>query len=244
MANRFLAKRATAVALTYAQAQAHLTTRAPALVTGNPVRATLYDAHKTEARTSFNLPQDARVLLIFGGSQGARHINQAVVALALQLLERPTLYVLHITGPRDYSTVLTALANISADLPASARPRWQVIDYCDRMGDAYAAADVVLARSGATSLAELAALGLPSLLVPYPHATDDHQTTNARTLVAAGAALMVADVELDSPVFSQTLARLIDDDDLCASMATAARALGATNATTTIIDMLLKIAVS
>jgi UDP-N-acetylglucosamine--N-acetylmuramyl-(pentapeptide) pyrophosphoryl-undecaprenol N-acetylglucosamine transferase len=263
MANRFLAKRANAVALTYGQAASHLAPRVPPVVTGNPVRSTLLDVDKLAARASFDIPQDALVLLVFGGSQGARHLNEALASLAPQLLTRPTLHILHLTGPRDYNMVVDTLGaaqvgGAGEGLDASSAAKrglseqthpslapptcWHPIAYCDRMGDAYAAADAVVARAGATSLAEIAALGLPALLVPYPYATDDHQTTNAKALVDAGAALMVPDAQLDTPLFSQALDQLLDNPGLRAHMAQTVRSFGAVDATQAITNMLLQIA--
>ncbi|MDR1421717.1 MAG: undecaprenyldiphospho-muramoylpentapeptide beta-N-acetylglucosaminyltransferase [Coriobacteriales bacterium] len=209
LANRFLAKRARLLALTYDSAASGLVnahTQERKLVrVGNPVRASLLAADRAQARASYDIPADALVLLAFGGSLGAQHLNEALIAQAPRLLIDERLHVLHVTGSRDYEAMK---AQLSGDLDAR---RWHLIDYCDRMGDVYAAADLVLSRAGATTLAELAALGKPAILVPYPHAAADEQTNNARDLVAAKAAYMIADVDLDSPVFVETVEKLLAD---------------------------------
>ncbi|MDR3037011.1 MAG: undecaprenyldiphospho-muramoylpentapeptide beta-N-acetylglucosaminyltransferase [Coriobacteriales bacterium] len=225
MANRFLAKRARLVALTYASAAKDFKISTEPVCVGNPVRASLLTANRAAARASFGIPPDATVLLAFGGSLGAQHINEALVARAAYLLSLDRLHILHVTGTRDFPQIEAMVARIGA-----AADRWHLIDYCDRMGDAYAAADAVLSRAGATTLAEIGALGIPALLVPYPHAAADEQTANARVLVEAQAADMVADGDLDGLVFTERLARLVTDEVYRGDMRRAARALGGSTA--------------
>ncbi|MDR0347347.1 MAG: undecaprenyldiphospho-muramoylpentapeptide beta-N-acetylglucosaminyltransferase, partial [Coriobacteriales bacterium] len=175
MANRFLAKRAQLIALSYESAAREFNTNATVEVVGNPVRSSLLEQDGPSARAAFGLPAEATVLLVFGGSLGARHLNEALVACAERLLSLERLHVLHVTGTRDFEQTEAAIARIP-----QAKERWHLIDYCDRMGEAYAAADAVLSRAGATTLAEISALGMPALLIPYPHAAADEQATNAR----------------------------------------------------------------
>jgi UDP-N-acetylglucosamine--N-acetylmuramyl-(pentapeptide) pyrophosphoryl-undecaprenol N-acetylglucosamine transferase len=225
MANRFLAKRAQLVALTYESAAKDFKTTGKVTLIGNPVRASLFEASRAQARSSFDVPLNATVLMVFGGSLGAQHINDALVSHAKQLLSLPGLYLLHITGTKARDEVKARIEQIP-----QAAERWRLIGYCDQMGEAYAAADVVLSRAGATTLAELAALGIPALLVPYPYAAADEQTTNARILVDAGAAELVADSDLDKPVFIERLKRLIADEGYREKMRQAACSLGGSRA--------------
>ncbi|MCL1847841.1 MAG: undecaprenyldiphospho-muramoylpentapeptide beta-N-acetylglucosaminyltransferase [Coriobacteriia bacterium] len=223
MANRFLAKRAQLIALTYASAGKDFTNvpeNSKTVITGNPVRATLFEISRSNARESFGIYNDATVLLAFGGSLGALHLNEALIAQAETLLEIPGLEVIHVTGNRDYQLVKASLSSAP-----KAQGRWHPIAYCDRMGEAYAAADVVLSRAGATTVAEIAALAKPALLIPYPHAAADEQTTNARSLVDIGAAEMLADNELDSPVFLEKLTRLLTDESYRTALQISARSL-------------------
>jgi UDP-N-acetylglucosamine--N-acetylmuramyl-(pentapeptide) pyrophosphoryl-undecaprenol N-acetylglucosamine transferase len=235
LANRFLAKRAAAVALTYPQAAATLSTSGSVHHTGNPLRASLFAADRDAARVALGFAPDALVLLVFGGSLGAQHINQALVALAPRLMALPDLQVFHIAGKNDYDATLAALREQGID-PAT-DPRWQLRDYFDRMGEALVAADLVLSRSGATSLAEFTALGVAALLVPFPHAAADEQTSNAQTLVDGGAAAMLADAELDSPRFAELLFDLLADEPRRRALAQAARARGNTTAAATIAQL-------
>ena len=259
LANRLLAQRAQLIALSYSAAQTEFSVAKGRIrITGNPVRSALFTANRTEARESFGLAQDAVVLLVFGGSLGALHLNEAIVANAEWLLAQPGLAILHITGSRDFAMVQeaqTVLLETQGELPEvqPARPeaeittpevhsRWRLIEYCDRMGDAYAAADAVLSRAGATTLAEIAALGKPALLVPYPHAAADEQTTNAKSLVDAGAADMIADNQLDTPLFREKLERLVSDAAWREAMLASARSLGNAQARQELAALVIELA--
>jgi UDP-N-acetylglucosamine--N-acetylmuramyl-(pentapeptide) pyrophosphoryl-undecaprenol N-acetylglucosamine transferase len=171
------------------------------------------------------------MLLVFGGSLGARHLNEGVSALKDALLSRPNLHIVHSTGKELYDEVTSALA-----LTDEQAARWEVRPYIDNMGEALAAADLVLSRAGASSIAEIAALAVPSMLVPYPFATADHQTTNARYLVDAGAAVMLADDAIGSPAFASELLGLIDDADKRDQMRECARGLAQDQAAAVLAD--------
>lgn len=207
MSNTDLSRKAAKVCLTYAcAAEGHDIPQDKLVVTGNPVRPEVLQGNRTDARAAFGIPEDAAVLLVFGGSLGARHINQAVCALKREILSRSQVCVIHITGAKELESVQAALA-----LSADEAKRWILFGYKDGMGDVYAASDAIVARAGASSLAEISALALPAILVPYPYATADHQTHNAEALVQAGEALLVPDAQLDSPAFSTALFSLLDD---------------------------------
>ena len=219
MANKYLARRAAAVCLTYEHAASALKDKRLVRVTGNPVRASVFAATREEGRDLFGIPQDARMLLVTGGSLGARHLNQAVAALKEALLSYGDLHVVHVAGPKELEATAAALA-----LTPEEERRWHLFGYLDRMGEAMAAADAIVSRAGATSLAEISARALPALLVPFPFATEDHQTTNARACVEAGAAYMVADADVEGPEFERLLRSLVEDGDARERMAQAARA--------------------
>ena len=237
MANKMLSKHAVAAALTYEAASSGLKDASIATLTGNPVRRSVFDATREEGRAYCGVPEDATMLLVFGGSLGARHINTAVCALKSELMSRPNLYVRHLTGPKEYDTVVEALA-----LTPEEEARYAVVGYEDRMGDALAACDLVVARAGATSLAEIAALGIPALLVPFPFATADHQTANARSVVEAGAAYMVSDDEVEGDEFRRLLLSMIDDADVRDRMRQAAASFDVRNAAGRLADVVLRAA--
>ncbi|MDP9860015.1 UDP-N-acetylglucosamine--N-acetylmuramyl-(pentapeptide) pyrophosphoryl-undecaprenol N-acetylglucosamine transferase [Olsenella profusa DSM 13989] len=201
------------------------------VVTGNPVRSSVIRASGAAGRAHNDIPADATLLVVFGGSLGAAHLNEGVIALKDELLGREGLYLIHSTGQRDYDHVVSAL-----DLTDEEAGRWQVRPYIDAMGEVLAASDLVLARAGASSIAEIAALAVPSMLVPYPHATADHQTTNATYLVGVGAAVMLADDRIDTPAFSHELLSLVDDGARREAMRVAARGLGQDRAASALAD--------
>jgi UDP-N-acetylglucosamine--N-acetylmuramyl-(pentapeptide) pyrophosphoryl-undecaprenol N-acetylglucosamine transferase len=173
------------------------------------------------------------MLLVFGGSRGARHINQALIGLRDRLLAIDGLVIVHVAGRAEADDVKRALADAGGDDGG----RWRILDYLDDMGSALAGCDVVVARAGATSIAEITALGVPSVLVPYPYATDDHQTGNARALASNGAAVVMADAEMDSQRFGDELVRLLSDEGSRATMAAASRALGRPDAAERVVAL-------
>lgn len=244
LTNKFLAPRASAVALTYKQAGAALKTTAPIHLTGNPVRESILTADRATARASLGIPAEALVLLVFGGSLGARHINKAVVDRASELMAVEGLHIVQVAGSKEYETVVEGLRaqDLSAQGKDGIPKRWQVHGYFENMGDALAACDVALARAGATSIAEITARGIPALLVPFPFATDDHQTKNAQSVVESGAGYLIADDALDTPLFSAYLMELLSDSALRAKMTSASRSLGSADATRAVAELAIKMA--
>lgn len=221
LANRLLARWSRAVAVTYEDSAGYLARSAQVVVTGNPVRAEVLASGRDQGREMLGVPGDATMLLVFGGSRGARHINDVLARYAGRLTDLRDVYVVHIAGRDEAASVRERVGGLGVD-PV----RYQVLEYIDEMGSALAAADLVIARAGATSIAEITALGRPAVLVPYPYATDDHQTTNARTVEEAGGALLVADSALDGPEFIEAVTDLLVDAGTRATMAAASKSLG------------------
>jgi UDP-N-acetylglucosamine--N-acetylmuramyl-(pentapeptide) pyrophosphoryl-undecaprenol N-acetylglucosamine transferase len=172
-------------------------------VTGTPLRtALLTKPDRAEALKFFGLSDTKPTVLVMGGSQGARGVNRAMVE-ALPLLAARSVQVLHITGTKEYDALKAAYA---ASPVASS-----VVPFCQEMGLAYAAADVAVSRSGASSLTELSAFGLPVILVPYPTAADDHQRRNADVFTQAKAALAVEEADLGGGKLGELLTTLLAD---------------------------------
>lgn len=201
--------------------------------TGNPVRASVLAGDRARGRAALGIPGDATVLLVFGGSLGARHLNDRLASLKDELLSMDDLYVVQSTGKDGYECAVEALG-----LTEDERARWFVRPYIDDMGDTLAASDLVLSRAGASSVAEIAALAVPAILVPYPFATADHQTTNARLLTDAGAALTYADADIDGSAFGEGLLDLLRDESRRSSMREAARGLAQDKAAEVLADEL------
>ena len=235
LANRTAAAKAAAVCVSLPVAidafRGRVGAQTQIVVTGNPVRRSVIGASRPGGRAAFGLVDGETMLLVFGGSLGARHLNEAVAALKDELLSRKGLRIVHSTGRDLFDEVTRSLA-----LTDEESRRWQVRPYIDNMGEALAAADLVLSRAGASSIAEIAAVAVPSLLVPYPLAPADHQTTNAHYLVDAGAAVMVADDGIDGPEFSTRLLGLVDDGALRSRMRECARSLAQDQAAGALAD--------
>lgn len=233
LANRILSRWARRAGVTYPESGARLRHPDRVVVTGNPVRPQVLSASRQSGRASLGIAEDDVMLLVFGGSRGARHVNAAVVAAGRRLLALSGVTVVHIAGKAEMDTVRAAIEEAGID-----ESRWRLLDYVDDMGPVLAAADLVLARAGATSIAEITALGLPSVLVPYPYATDDHQTTNAQACVEHGAAIRFADAEIDEERFGDALVELLSDSARRASMADASKALGRPDAAAALVALL------
>ncbi len=169
-------------------------------------------------------------MLVFGGSLGARRLNEA----ALEAFgEAVPFAVLHVAGRRDYDQLVARLAALGSP------PHYHLHDYVEPFADALAAADLVVARAGGSVL-EVAAAGLPSILVPYPHATADHQTANARHMEAAGAAVVVPDGELDGPRLAREVGTLLRAPEQMRAMTRAAQAVARPDAAERIAAELIR----
>jgi len=233
LANRVLSRWAARVAVTYEESAESLGHPERVVVTGNPVREEVANSRRDTGRAALRLPDTARVLLVFGGSRGARHLNTALLAIRSRLMAEPDLHVVHVAGAAEAAVVRTSLEASGGD----GGGRWRVLEYLDDMGSALAGADLVVARAGATSIAEITALGLPAVLVPYPYATDDHQTKNARTMVAHGAAELIADKDLDDERFGDILIGILGDGARRATMSDASRELGRPDAAKRVVGL-------
>ncbi len=233
-ANRLTARFADVVLLGFEQCSQHFPKK-ETHVTGTPVRSALRAAAKTvklpEARKFFNLKDGIKTLLVVGGSQGARGVNNAV-AESLPQLDALGLQILHITGTDDYQTVRDAYQGKPIAL------RSHIAAFCHRMELAYRCADVALARSGASTLSELALFAVPSILVPYPFAADDHQTKNAEIFSKAGAGIVVQQGDLNPETLATTIRDVISRGKKHSAMKSAARKLSREDAAERIADFL------
>lgn len=235
LANKQTARSASLIAIAQPSVRATFEQRAGSStrieMTGNPVRRSVLAGDRARGRKALGVPEDATLLLVFGGSLGAHHLNQRMVELKDRLLGMEGVHVVHSTGADDFEWTSGQLALTEAE-----QKRYRVQAYIDGMGDMLAAADLVLSRSGASSVAEIAALAAPSVLVPYPLATADHQTTNARFLVDAGAAVMFADADIDGDAFADEVCGLLASPERRAAMRAAARDLAQDQAAARLAD--------
>src|ERR1043166_3695625 len=207
-ANKIVGHRVSAAAVHFEQTQKYFNN---AQVVGVPVRA---DFFKTAPRD----PNTPPTLLVFGGSQGAQAINRAMTAAAPEVLRQiPALRIIHQTGEREYNDVQAAYAQAGINAEVSA--------FIDDMPAAFARADLLLCRSGASTVAEITAAGKPAIFVPFPRAADDHQRRNAEAIAASGAAVLIAQAELTPHGLAQTVTQLLADKSRLHAMSEKARAL-------------------
>jgi UDP-N-acetylglucosamine--N-acetylmuramyl-(pentapeptide) pyrophosphoryl-undecaprenol N-acetylglucosamine transferase len=199
------------------------------LVTGRPVPRGTESADPSAARERLGIPAEGPCLLVFGGSLGARRLNEAAVEA---FGAAAPCAVLHAAGRRDYEALLARLVELGS--PA----HYRLFAYIEPFADALAAADLAAARAGG-SVFELAAAGLPSILVPYPYATGNHQAANARFMEQAGAAAVIPDAELDGPRLAREVGALLAAPQRMAEMANAARAVAKPDAAERVASELL-----
>ncbi|HEX6262049.1 MAG TPA: undecaprenyldiphospho-muramoylpentapeptide beta-N-acetylglucosaminyltransferase [Actinomycetota bacterium] len=213
LANRVAARWARAVALSFSEAAPRFPRRARTVVTGNPVREAIAriprdrDALAKEAREELGLEEGRRTVAVFGGSQGALHLDRAA-ADAARLLDGSDLQLLIITGPAH-------LEEVEGRFPGGPIPV-RAVPFVDRMELVYAAADLAVARAGAGTVAELSVAGVPALLVPYPYATGNHQEANARALQRAGGAAVLLDDQLTAEVLAERMVEMLEPTRLAA----------------------------
>jgi UDP-N-acetylglucosamine--N-acetylmuramyl-(pentapeptide) pyrophosphoryl-undecaprenol N-acetylglucosamine transferase len=203
-------------------------------LTGNPVRADLRAVDPAAARAHFGLETDQLVLLVMGGSLGAGPINEALRSNLGALLARENVAVVWQTGERFFEAMQAEIET---------HPRLRLLPYMDRMDYAYAAADLAVCRAGAITCSELALTGTPSVLVPSPNVTADHQTKNARAMSEAGAALLLPEGKVVSDLLA-TIVRLLDDAAARDAMHDAALGIARPDAARTIAEAVLALAES
>ena len=234
LVNRMLGNRAAAVFLSFDDDGKYFKRRDRVFVVGSPVRSSLapggIDARR-QAAAHWQLEVDKTTLLVFGGSQGALGINRLIEALLPDFAEINDLQILWATGPSHYERVAPLIAT---------QPRLRVVPFIEDMDLAYAMADLALCRAGST-IFELTQCGMPSILIPYPFATADHQTHNARALEQAGAAVVMPESTTQPSHLLATIRDLVDDPARRQKMSAAAKSLAKPRAADDIVDHCLKL---
>ena len=230
LTNRLLARVVRAAAVTFDSTQAFFGSKA--FVSGNPVRPEFFAAGPGEEADGQERAPVTRVL-VFGGSQGAHAINVAMVEAAPQLAGDSSVRLVHQTGERDVDMVRAAYRD--AGVPAIVEP------YLDDMGRQLGQADIVVCRAGATTLAEIAAVGRAAILIPLPTATDDHQRRNADALAASGAADLLLQADAGGGALASRILALAHDAARRRRMASAARAMARPDAARVIVDRALEL---
>jgi UDP-N-acetylglucosamine--N-acetylmuramyl-(pentapeptide) pyrophosphoryl-undecaprenol N-acetylglucosamine transferase len=232
LANRVLAKAADAVAVTYHESMAYFP-RSKTRLIGNPIREGILKGNRHKALELFSLEEGRLTVFIAGGSRGARRINSAMMDALNHLLDvRDSIQFLHQTGEEDYENV---------------RKRYRVLEYramvapfIYQMAEAYALADIVVSRAGATTLAELTALGKPAVLIPYPYAAG-HQEFNAKKILEAGGCRVLEEKRLSGETLVLEIMELVGSEDMREEMRKLSRALGRPDAARKAVDIAMSL---
>ena len=238
LTNRTLARRATAIAISFPQTKEYF---APLLypkikTVGNPVRKEILTTKRKEASIELNMKENRFTLLFLGGSQGADFLNQIGIKV-LQLLDREEI------SPQIQSIFIVGIQNKELALhpPLLQRIKLLILPYSSKIQYVYAMSDLVISRSGATTLAEITACGLPSILIPYPYATENHQWRNAQILERKGAALLVAESELKAKRLKKLILDLINNREILREMSKKSRQLGKRDSTEQMAKLLISL---
>lgn len=241
LANRWLSRVARTTALSFADSTRRFPRRARTVVTGNPIRERIVDVPRRREELAarglrdLGLEPGRRTVVVFGGSQGALHVNRAAIGACTLLRDRSDLQVLILTGKAHHDAV-------ARGLPASGALLVRTMPFLDRMEHAYALADLVVCRAGATTVAEVTACGIPSILVPYPYATAQHQEANARAVQRAGGASLMLDDQLTPESLAERIVGMIDHEERLRAMALRASGWGRPEAARRMADLVAETA--
>jgi len=231
--NKILGKFVKAICINY-QESIPFFPKEKTFLTGNPVRMHILKGSRESALRLFSLEKSLFTIFVFGGSLGARSINTAVVDSLNYMHDlKDRIQFLHQTGTKDYEYIRDAYRKLGY--------KGTIAPFIYQMGEAYAVSDIVISRAGATTLAELTALGKPAVLIPYPHAAGHHQDLNARKLFEMGAAKMIPESELSGKSLAHTVQELYENKTIRAEMQKNSRALGRPEACTKVVDIAMNL---
>jgi UDP-N-acetylglucosamine--N-acetylmuramyl-(pentapeptide) pyrophosphoryl-undecaprenol N-acetylglucosamine transferase len=230
LTNKILGKIVNVVAVTYYESL-DLFPRGKTYLTGNPVREEILKGNRGRGYNTFGLNKDLFTIFVFGGSSGAANINRALSEALVYLKDfKDNIQFLHQTGERDF--------NVVREFYHAQGFKGTVIPFTHTMEDAYAVADLVIARAGATTLAELTTCGKAAILIPYPFAAGDHQRANAQKLWDIGACQMILDKELNGKSLSNMIKHLFENPDVISDMEMVSKSIGKPDATKKVIELI------
>jgi UDP-N-acetylglucosamine--N-acetylmuramyl-(pentapeptide) pyrophosphoryl-undecaprenol N-acetylglucosamine transferase len=241
VANRVAGRWAAAVAVSFPGSERWF--RAPVTLVGNPIRPEVAAldrlAHRAEAYAHFGLEAGRQTLLVFGGSQGARRINEAVLGAYDRWRGDGRLQVLHLVGPKELPAAEARLEDLRE--PEDRVP-WRLVGSTDRMDLAYAAADLAVCRAGAATLFEIAAAALPAIVVPYPYATADHQRANTQPLVDSKAVVLLLDADCTPASVGELVDDLLPDESRLGAMSASIHEFARPQAAESLADLVRAVA--
>jgi UDP-N-acetylglucosamine--N-acetylmuramyl-(pentapeptide) pyrophosphoryl-undecaprenol N-acetylglucosamine transferase len=231
--NKILSKYVDQVAISFEEARSRFKGKATITLTGNPIREELFSLNRESAREKLRLSKDTALVVIFGGSLGAEHINECAKEMINNHGKDISYHLILATGMKHYESFMQ---EIKSPLPENI----EVVPYIYNMGEVLAASDLAVTRGGAITVSELSALGIPSILVPSPYVAENHQEYNARALESRGAAVVILQEQLNSNILYGQIQKLIQDKDLRIRMSSAAKKNARLEASSSIYSLLKK----
>ena len=237
--NKILSHVVNRIAVGYKEAASRFPHREKCIYTGNPIRPAIIKAQRVESRLKMGILASDFMILVTGGSRGAKTINHAMIGVHKYFKNKSGVYIHHVTGHLAYDEIIKDLGEVKDGTYGKGS---HIIEYEYDMPSALAAADLIICRAGAISLSELAAKELPSILIPYPYAAEDHQTFNARVFVSAGAAKMIVDKYVTDMELIQDIEDLRNNPDALIMMSEAAKRIKNIHAGANIANLALTLA--
>ncbi|MCQ4086104.1 undecaprenyldiphospho-muramoylpentapeptide beta-N-acetylglucosaminyltransferase [Saccharibacillus sp. JS10] len=239
LTNRFLSRYVSTVAVSFDGTQDQFPKARRVMYSGNPRATTVHRAKASEGFQLLGLPEGTPIVLIVGGSIGAKAINEAVMDMVTDLVRMPNVHFVYVTGKRYYEEAKRGLDEAPWVTPANLH----VLPYIERMPEVLAASMLVISRAGASFLAEVTSLGIPAVLIPSPNVTNNHQEVNARALEDDGAAIVITESELDGDKLLEAVEAVIGDEYLRQRMAECSSKLGKPDSASVISAELRKLSV-
>lgn len=238
LTNKFLSKYVRAVAVSFEGTEGAFSGAKRVLYTGNPRATTVYKADRERGFASLGLPSGCDIVLVAGGSRGAKAINDAMAELAPLTEKLPGVHFVYVTGESYYDATVAEIRKKAGRIPS----RLHVLPYIHNMPEVLAATKVIAGRSGASFLAEVTALGIPSILIPSPNVTNNHQEKNARNLEQAGAAAVILEKDLSGASLFAAIEKIVKSDSVWSGMSAAARKMGKPDSAHVLTDLLRELA--
>ena len=232
--NRILARFVDAVAISFKDSRKYFKAAKQIILTGNPVRDEMLHTNKHIAREKLEISPNKLLALIFCGSRGAETVNAAVVEMLTKHYKGNDFSVIYATGDLQYE-------KISSQLEGSKHKELSVVPYIYDMANSMAAADLVVCRAGAITISELTALGIPSVMIPSPYVTANHQEANARALEEQGAAVVIVEKNLSGGLLYRQITSLLEDKDQLGKMAKNAKKTGVTDAAEKVYSIIIEV---
>ena len=236
--NKILSRYVDKVLVTFDEAKKYFKYPDRVINVGNPIRKEIININKEEAYKTLDIDKDIPLILSFGGSGGQKKLNDAMYYFIKESIDRKDIQVIHVTGKRFYDEFINKLKNDNIKLPKNIR----VYSYFYEIPEALNISSLVITSSGAITLAEISAVGVPSILIPKSYTAENHQEYNARAFSDRGASVLLLEKDLNNSEFSNTINRLIKDKGVLAKMTKASKALGKINAAERIVDIIMEVA--